>query len=251
MIRKCFKPGAVLAALSMTLTLFSAEKKIDPETMPAADFLRIVRHAPSQESWAKMSGTAMHKRDDARRIKSPIALSIRFTPERILAQLHFDGKERFDLSQTFEPPVSVVDSSLKKGEKSRLALYGIDIRDLTMNFMYQDMIREEKPERVSMFPCRVFLLKGAVKGETARLFISTAYFFPVKVQWFTGDPGEKKDLKPYRELEVASVKKAENNDFYLIPKLEISGPDWRTRIDFDDRSAGYVKDGIPEDLFQD
>ena len=69
------------------------------------------------------------------------------------------------------------------------------------------------------------------------------------MQWFRKDPGAGQAGTPYRELEIASVKKAEDNDFNLIPKLEIFGPDWRTKIDFDERSAGYAKDGMPSDLF--
>lgn len=226
-----------------------AEESIDPMKLPAEDFLRIVRHAPARESWAKMSGTAMHKRDGAKRIKSPIRLAIRFSPAMIAAKLKFGEKEVYELGQTFDPPVSSTDSNLKEGEKSELGLYGIDIRDLTLNFIYQDLLREEKPERVSLFPCRVFMLKGTTSGQTARVYVSTEYFFPVKVQWFDSDPGADSQKQPVRELEIASVKKHPDNDFYLIPKLEISGPSWRTRIDFDDRDAGYVRDGVPPGLF--
>ena len=233
----------------LLLSPLAAEEKIDPMKIPAEEFLRIVRHAPARESWAKMSGTAMHKRDGAKRIKSPIRLAIRFSPALIAAKLKFGEKEQYELGQTFDPPVSTLDSNLKEGEKSELGLYGIDIRDLTLNFIYQDLLREEKPDRVSLFPCRVFMLKGTVPGQTARVYISTEYFFPVKVQWFDADPSANPQKEPVRELEIASVKKHPDNDFYLIPKLEIRGPTWRTRIDFDERDAGYVRDGVPEGLF--
>lgn len=243
--------SAVLGLLSFPLLLRGGNEpeKFDPMKLSAEDFLKIVRHVPSQETWAKMSGTAQHKRSGARRIKAPVRLSIRFTPARIVARMIFNDSEIYDLGQAFEPPIATTDVQLKPGTQPQLGLYGIDVSDMTLSFIYKETIREEKPERVSIFPCRVFMLKGSTEGETARVFVSTEYFFPVKVQWFRQDPGHGQEGKPYRELEIASVKKADDNDFYLIPKLEISGPDWRTKIDFDQRSAGYAKDGMPQDLF--
>ena len=241
---------AILCLLVLPLFLRADEpKKIDPMTLPAEDFLRIVRHVPGQETWAKMAGTAQHKRPGARRIKAPVRLAIRFTPTRIVARLVFNESEIYDLGQAFDPPIATTETQIKPGATPQLGLYGIDVSDMTLSFIYRETIREEKPERVSIFPCRVFMLKGSTEGETARVFVSTEYFFPVKVQWFRKDPGAGQAGIPHRELEIASVKKAEDNDFYLIPKLEISGPDWRTKIDFDERSAGYAKDGMPSDLF--
>ena len=240
----------ILCLLALPAMLRGDEpKKIDPMSLSAEDFLRIVRHVPGQETWAKMSGTAQHKRPGARRIKAPVRLSIRFTPDRIVARLVFNDSEIYDLGQAFDPPIATTEAQIKPGTKPQLGLYGIDVSDMTLSFIYRETIREEKPERVSIFPCRVFMLKGSTEGETARVFVSTEYFFPIKVQWFRSDPGPEQEGQPYRELEIASVKKAEDNDFYLIPKLEISGPDWRTKIDFDERSAGYAKDGMPRDLF--
>lgn len=231
------------------VTFLHGKEKIDPMKLSAADFLKIVRHVPGQETWAKMEGSASHKREGARRIKAPIRLGIRFTPARIVAQMVFDSKEFYDLGQSFDPPVSTQDMRVPEGHKPKLPLYGIDISDLTLGFLYQDLVREEKPQSVKTLSCRVFVLKGAKDGEVARVFISTDYFFPMKVQWYRADPGGNVEGTPWRALEIASVKKAPDSDFYLIPKLEISGPDWSTMINFDKRFAGYAKDGMPEDLF--
>ena len=250
-MKKCLFRSVLFSVLSLLAFSLRGDEagKIDPMTLPAEDFLRIVRHVPGQETWAKMAGTAQHKRPGARRIKAPVRLAIRFTPTRIVARLVFNESEIYDLGQAFDPPIATTETQIKPGATPQLGLYGIDVSDMTLSFIYRETIREEKPERVSIFPCRVFMLKGSTEGETARVFVSTEYFFPVKVQWFRKDPGAGQAGTPYRELEIASVKKAEDNDFYLIPKLEISGPDWRTKIDFDERSAGYAKDGMPSDLF--
>lgn len=230
------------------ISLYGAEK-IDPMKLTSEQFLKIVRHVPGQETWAKMEGTASHKRENSRRIKAPIRVGIRFTPTRIVAQLVFNKNEQYNLGQTFDPPVSTQTSQIPQGVKPKLPLYGIDISDMTMGFMYKDLIREEKPESVKTLKCRVFMLKGLKEGETARIFVSTEYFFPLKVQWFRRDPAKFPNEKYWRMLEIASVKKAPDSDFYLIPKLEISGPDWMTMIHFDKRYAGYAKDGMPKDLF--
>ena len=230
------------------ISLYGAEK-IDPMKLTSEQFLKIVRHVPGQETWAKMEGTASHKRENSRRIKAPIRVGIRFTPTRIVAQLVFNKNEQYNLGQTFDPPVSTQTSQIPPGVKPKLPLYGIDISDLTLGFLYQDLVREEKPQSVKTLSCRVFVLKGAKAGEVARVFISTDYFFPMKVQWYRADPGGNVEGTPWRALEIASVKKAPDSDFYLIPKLEISGPDWSTMINFDKRFAGYAKDGMPEDLF--
>lgn len=235
--------------IAVFCSVLSGAEKIDPMKLTAEQFLKIVRHVPGQETWAKMEGTASHKRENTRRIKAPIRVGIRFTPARIVAQLVFNKNERYNLGQTFDPPVSTQTSQLPSGVKPKLPLYGIDISDMTLGFMYKDLIREEKPESVKTLKCRVFMLKGLKEGETARIFVSTEYFFPLKVQWFRRDPAKFPGEKYWRMLEIASVKKAPDSDFYLIPKLEISGPDWMTMIHFDKRYAGYAKDGMPKDLF--
>lgn len=235
--------------LALCGILLCGAEKIDPMKLTAEQFLKIVRHVPGQETWAKMEGMASHKRENSRRIKAPIRVGIRFTPARIVAQLVFNKNEQYNLGQTFDPPVSTQSSQLPPGVKPKLPLYGIDISDMTLGFMYKDLIREEKPESVKTLKCRVFMLKGLKEGETARIFVSTEYFFPLKVQWFRRDPAKYPGEKYWRMLEIASVKKAPDSDFYLIPKLEISGQDWMTMIHFDKRAAGYAKDGTPKDLF--
>ena len=86
----------LLFALFGAVAFLHGKEKIDPMKLSAADFLKIVRHVPGQETWAKMEGSASHKREGARRIKAPIRLGIRFTPARIVAQMVFDSKEFLD-----------------------------------------------------------------------------------------------------------------------------------------------------------
>ena len=218
----------------------------DPAKISAEAFLRMARRAPAGESWAKMEGTATHRRSGSSTIKDTIRVGIRFTPKRVIAQLVFAGDEYYELGQTFDtPPVFTQETDVPDKDKTRLSLYGILPSDLTLGFLYRDLVREEKPESVKTIGCRVFVLKGG-ENDYVRVWLSKEYFFPLKAHWFRTLPDEK--TKPYRELELGGVKK--ENDFYVVQELFLFGQDWRTRVEFDKRDAGRVEEAkAPADLF--
>ena len=220
-----------------------------PEDLARADaeaFLRMARRAPAGESWAKMEGTATHRRSGSGTVKDTIRVGIRFTPKRIIAQLVFAGNEYYEMGQTFDtPPVFTLETDVPDKDKTRLSLYGIMPSDLTLGFLYRDLVREEKSESVKTIDCRVFVLKGG-ENDYVRVWLSTDYYFPLKAHWFRTLPDEK--TKPYRELELGGVKK--ENDFYVVQELFLFGQDWRTRVEFDKRDAGRVEEAkAPLDLF--
>lgn len=224
-------------------------EKIDFDKIPVEQFLMYARSAPSQETWAKMEGVATHKRDGARMIKAPVKLGIRFTPSRIIAQIVFNGDEIYNLGQTFtNPPVCTQDIQVKDKNNTQLALYGVSASDLTLGFMYQKAVAELARESVKTENCRVLVMETPTKGEYSKVYISTKYMFPLKVESFKGNPYEDKKLEPYRTLEIGSVKK--EKDFWLITGVKLYGPTWRTTIEFPARDAGYAKDSLPADLFQ-
>ena len=251
--------AAFLAAFTQLSAADDTEKKsenaettpaapIDFKKIPVEQFLMYVRAAPSQETWAKMEGVATHKRDGARMVKAPISLGIRFTPSRIIAQIIFNKDEMYNLGQTFAtPPVFTQDMRVKDSNNTQLALYGVASSDLTLGFLYNHPVAELEQESVKTENCRVLIMETHQKGEYARVYISTKYLFPLKVETFKGNPAQDKKLEPYRTLEIGSVKK--EKDFWLITGLKLYGPTWRTTIDFPTRDAGYAKDSIPENLF--
>jgi len=222
------------------------EASVDPGKISAEAFLRMARRAPAGESWAKMEGTASHRRSGASTVKDTIRVGIRFTPKRVIAQLVFAGNEYYEMGQTFDtPPVFTQETDVPDKDKTRLSLYGILPSDLTLGFLYRDLVREEKPESVKTIDCRVFVLKGG-ENDYVRVWLSTDYYFPLKAHWFKTLPDEK--TKPYRELELGGVKK--ENDFYVVQELFLFGQDWRTRVEFDKRDAGRVEEAkAPVDLF--
>ena len=222
------------------------EASVDPGKISAEAFLRMARRAPAGESWAKMEGTASHRRSGASTVKDTIRVGIRFTPKRVIAQLVFAGNEYYELGQTFDtPPVFTQETDVPDKDKTRLSLYGIMPSDLTLGFLYRDLVREEKSESVKTIDCRVFVLKGG-ENDYVRVWLSKDYYFPLKAHWFRTLPDEK--TKPYRELELGGVKK--ENDFYVVQELFLFGQDWRTRVEFDKRDAGRVEEAkAPLDLF--
>ena len=222
------------------------EASVDPGKISAEAFLRVARRAPAGESWAKMEGTASHRRSGASTVKDTIRVGIRFTPKRVIAQLVFAGNEYNEMGQTFDtPPVFTQETDVPDKDKTRLSLYGIMPSDLTLGFLYRDLVREEKSESVKTIDCRVFVLKGG-ENDYVRVWLSKDYYFPLKAHWFKTLPDEK--TKPYRELELGGVKK--ENDFYVVQELYLFGQDWRTRVEFDKRDAGRVEEAkAPADLF--
>ena len=222
------------------------EASVDPGKISAEAFLRMARRAPAGESWAKMEGTASHRRSGASTVKDTIRVGIRFTPKRVIAQLVFAGNEYYEMGQTFDtPPVFTQETDVPDKNKTRLSLYGIMPSDLTLGFLYRDLVREEKSESVKTIDCRVFVLKGG-ENDYVRVWLSKDYYFPLKAHWFKTLPDEK--TKPYRELELGGVKK--ENDFYVVQELYLFGQDWRTRVEFDKRDAGRVEEAkAPADLF--
>lgn len=163
------------------------EASADPGKISAEAFLRMARRAPAGESWAKMEGTASHRRSGASTVKDTIRVGIRFTPKRVIAQLVFAGNEYYEMGQTFDtPPVFTQETDVPDKDKTRLSLYGIMPSDLTLGFLYRDLVREEKSESVKTIDCRVFVLKGG-ENDYVRVWLSKDYYFPLKAHWFKTD----------------------------------------------------------------
>ena len=239
--------GAVLCSVSGA----EPEKKIDPKTMAVADFLKITRRPPASEVWAKLSGEIQHRRKGFGTLKAPLRLGIRFMRGRVQGELAIDGKEEVYLvSQTYDiPPASTV---LYKGraleqDQAKLRKIGLSPQDLLMGFIYTDFVREEAQTRVSIFHCRTLVMKSTDAGEFTRMYVSTDYCFPIKVEWFRADPAA--GAKPYRTMEIASIKEIKDKNLVFPAELSIFGGDWRTKVKFTDHDAAESSGTIPKDLF--
>lgn len=228
-----------------------AEDAIQGAKLDAADFLKIARRPPLEESWAKMQGEISHKRGTADTVKYPIYLGIRFTPERTLAQVVANKNEFYNIGQAYSdnPENTSIIVNRPDKDKSVLADCGIRPEDLTLSFMYWSFQKELKSEDVIGTPCRIFELLSPNKKESATVYISSQYFLPLKVEWFKVS-NRKEPIEPDRTLEIKAFKKDPSEKFYLVYTLGVYGPGFRTKIDFPEASAGYSKNGVPPELFQ-
>jgi len=226
----------------LPLILMSSEDESDGK-----QFLYSVRMHRGSGTWADLTGEVVHQRRGGSLKKSDIHFAIRFTATQVFAKLLVGKHEGYTIglftSPDAERKVSVIPfSSAKDKEQSILKYYGIRPEDLTMSFLYWDFVKELPSERISMQACRVFCLRSPEKQEEVTVFISEKYLFPLKVEWRRMDSKES-----YRDLSVASFKKV--NGLWLTDAIVLSGPGWRTKINFDSCEAGTAKEGIPQGLF--
>ena len=222
--------------------IFAQEKKL-----PAQKFLNMAQHPPGAKTWAQLEGTTTHKRKGKPIRKSPIYLGIRFTPEQTFAQVTIGKDEIYRIGQSYyakKEKVTVIREGGDEKAPSILADFGIKPDDLTMSFLFWKLKEELPAESVKAQNCRVFLLKSPDNNEIAKTFISSKYLFPLKVEWT-----RIKEKEPYRMMEITSFKKV--NDLWLIDAVMMSGPGWRTKVEFSKCNAGMVEKGTPKDLFRD
>ncbi len=216
-------------------------------SLSAKQFLHKVRMRESgMNSWAMLSGKAVNKRRNQPMLSTPISLSLRFTPTRTLARVLLDNKEGYIVGRPYaDTPTTVIPfgTDKKAGKDDSLGYYGLRAEDLTMAFLYWKLDKElPGGATVQGLNCRVFDLDSPHKDELAKVFISTEYLFPVKMESIkTGQ------TKPYRVLEIGSLQKV--NEFWFPSNFELYGPGWRTKVNFTSFKAGYTKDGVPKNLF--
>ncbi|MCK5835222.1 MAG: hypothetical protein KAG98_05790 [Lentisphaeria bacterium] len=247
-----FRPIFVLALTLSTLS--SAEQS------SSAEFLKEVRLPKLANTWAKMSGSAIHKREfiekdgkvlqESMSAKAAIYLALKFRTGSLGGKVLFDNNELYTVRQVFstgiDGAVSSKDGCLKKDADEMSSVFGISVGDLTLSFLYWDFRKELSGERVSTVSCRVFELENAERGEWVRVWLAESWRAPVKVQWF------KKGAKEfYREAEFSSFTKVKNmKDTYMIKSFLIRGDSWKTIVKFDDFEVfRNSQKKAPKDLF--
>lgn len=245
-----FRSSLVVLAALLSAVLVAAEPAA--KELSADQFLSIVRNPPGRDSWAKMEGYAMHKREGARTVRAPIRMGTLFMPERTIAQIIFNKNEIYNIGQTYgKNPQSTMESRGFAPGKAQIGVYGINPEDLTMNFIYWKLKVENPADSVRGQNCRVFTLIAPNGSDAVMVFISTEYFFPLRASWYkVAQDGKSLEKKPFRTLEVSGFRK--EKDFWLVSRLNLSGGDgaWNTVIRFDETSAGLSGNGIPDDVFQ-
>jgi hypothetical protein len=220
------------------------ENKYTPEK-----FLNIARNAHPVKTWAVLIGTVSNRRrGTSSTYKAVIKVGMRFTNTRILAkitirEMNEDLTESYTVGQPYNgQPTSVLTSESNENDIALLGEFGLRPEDLTMTFLYWDLEKEFKNEPVKGFNCRVLGLVNPETKEFVKVFISSKYYYPIKVKWFK--PNQK---KAYRNVVISSFET--DGSLGAPSELNLYGPGWRTKVDFDKIRLGYAKDGIPKDIF--
>jgi len=236
----------MLPALFIFPFVLPLQAKTPKKQYSAKEFLNITQHPPGKKTWAQLEGTVTHKRKGQSIKTAPLYFGIRFTPEETFAQIFISKNEAYSIGQSYyaaKEKVTVIRQGTGKNKPSTLASFGIKPDDLTMSFLFWKLNKELPVDSAKGQACRVFLLEAPDGTEVAKAYISSSYFFPLKVEWT-----KINENKPYRMLEVTSFKKV--NKLWLINTIMLSGPGWRTKINFSKCNAGLVADGTPEGLFK-
>ena len=210
------------------------------------DFLYKVRHPAGRKRWAVMAGKVTHRRRGKDTVYALLYLGILFNKDRTLAQVVINKEQGYMVGQAFikgKDGTSIIPMNKATKEKPILGDFGLRPQDLTMTFLYWKFVKEFPGESTKMIDCRVMELESPDKKESAKVWISKKYYFPIKVQWIRA--GEK---EPFRSLEVASFK--QQGKYGIIKRLELYGPGWRTKINFTKTEVGTPEKGaVPNGLF--
>lgn len=208
------------------------------DELDTAAFMQLVRRSGGAESWGRMSGTVRHRRQRGEIENAEIYFGITIRRDRMIAQIIFGGQEGYFIGQNFgDRGISTVSPMLDGGYQNGglMARFGVEPADLTMSFLYFPVKGELKKENFRMLKCRVVELEDAVNKQSVRVWISESYFFPLKAEFRRAE-----EENPYRTLEIESFKS--QNDLYYAEKLNVSGPGWRTQIDFSQAQLGLLTD---------
>lgn len=234
----------ILAALFLVFGLNAIAAEL-----PAEEFLRRTRRQSETSSYAMLEGIVQHLKDGGKMIEKPVYLGILITTQGSRAQLIIDGAEAYDIRQTRQPDGGAetrVTPYRQGGYADAMAAnFHLDPADLTTGFLFYDLIREEQPDRVKGIACRVFALKNPNKDESVRVYIAKEYFFPLKAEFFNAAaPGEKPD----KTLATASFQ--EKNNLYYAELINLHGPGWRTRVQFESARVGIPEPGAESRIFK-
>ena len=240
-------PRLLLTASTLLALLAGSPARAAEPELSGAEFLARARQSRGTSSYARLEGTVRHQRRGEARLEYPIYFGILILPERMAGQLLLNEREGYVLGQTFhtgDGETSVVPQQPGGYADPLLGKLGMRASDLTTGFLFYRFLRELPEETVRLVPCRVLELESPDGKETVRVYLAREYLFPLKTEFFRKEEPDR----AYRTLEVASFKK--QNDLYYVDTLDLSGPGWRTRINFDRAEVGVPPAGTPPNVFR-
>ena len=239
------KKLGILLILGLTVLAGAAEMKL--ADLPMKEFLQRARRRNSVATYAMLDGTLQHRRRGQDAISMPVYFGAIIHPDRTFGQLILDGDEGYTLSQSAGSGVtSMTPMTRKPAGTSKLDHAGVQADDLVLSFLFCPPLRELERETIrGIVPCRVFLLDNKAKKETVKVWISCEHAFPFRAEFIKYGEDE-----PYRDLEAGALTK--KNDLYYIRQIQLSGPGWMTKIDFEEKyaSVGLHDEKSPAPVFR-
>lgn len=223
------------------LSVFGAEPS-------AQEFLQRARDPKAASTYGMFQGTLQHRRRGREPLEMPIYFGVIITPERTTGQILADNRESYIISQTRGPD----GTSGVPAQKNNVILNQVGLRatDLTMSFLHYTLVKELDSATLSaVVSCRVLLLKSPDNRpdgrEYVKVYLEKEHAFPLKAEFFR-DPGDK---KPFRIMEANGFTK--KNDLYYARTIVIEGPGWRTKVEFEPKSAvlGLYDKNHPVNVF--
>ena len=230
-----------LSILSIVLSVLAVYGIAAPGPTPdAAAFLTRARNPNQASTYAMLDGTLQHRRRNGEMLSVPLYFGLIITPERTFGQILVDGRESYILGQSRDARQEGT-SVMHSPDCVLLDKVGVRASDLTMSFLYYDLVRELPETTLSaIVRCRVLLLKSADGNELVKVYLEKEHAFPIKAEFFR--PGAD---EPFRSVETGGF--TEKNGLYYAGNLRIEGPGWRTRIEFDRGKAqlGFLDKNSP------
>ena len=213
--------------------------------MSDEDFIAVSRKALVSTSWIKMSGNLNTRPKTGKRARYPLTIAAELRPQKLVFKTTIDKTQSVKVQHTYgdEHDTKVLETTVKEGGLYKELM--IKPQDLSLSFMYWDMIKEYKAESlgITRIKCRVFLMANPDSAEYAKVWISEKYLGPVKVMWCRG----KIDFdKPQQILEFEGF--TEKNKVWMPTDIYIKNGfgDMQIKLTEHDGAFSLIS---PSDLF--
>jgi hypothetical protein len=214
--------------------------RIEPRDLTPEVFLKYARQPFVQNAWGRFSGTIQFRGENGKH-KLPVYFSLLFRADFMRVQVILDETDVYNVMQVYyrEGTPSI---TIEKPEAERapsLADLGIKPEDITFSFLYWDLVKEVDGEEVRGHDCRVMNLVNPRTGDTATVWFSAEYLFPLKV--ICRDKGAAETEA--RTLEFTDFER--HGDIWYVKNLRLEGNNWKTRVKFTDGEIFPTEDKLP------
>lgn len=215
-----------LLIVLLTLLVMPLLMAVD-DTVPMEEFVARARRTNQEATYARLHGTLLHRRRGQSNLSMPVYFGAVLHPDRTVGQLIINGSEGYMLTQTQGSGITGVRRMSGSSADDKLGYVGVRASDLVMSFLFCRVEKEVESELLrGMIHCRVFIFDDPDNREKIKVWISSEHAFPLKAEFYRY--GEE---NRFRELEASALTK--KNELYYVRRIQLEGPGWTTRIDFD------------------